>query len=97
MKRITPEEVVEAYAKTGLKPARDTAYGPECCGIGAIAAVNGVVNDSPYAWARHKYDSDYVDGFLCGFDDRSMYQTDGPFRIGFNDGLAAAAAVFQGS
>jgi hypothetical protein len=106
MKRITPEEVLDAYAKTGLKPHRGVWLWKECgkrcgCGLGAMYVANG--GDPPKVWSQEVIKTlgisiDYLNGFTCGFDDESPdYEPGGEEEQGYTDGLAAAAAVFQGS
>lgn len=102
MKRITPEQVVEAYKVTGLKPCRvwTTPTGGECCGMGAIAVAAGTA-DHPLLWADGIYGHQYRLGFTFGFDDygqnwRQEEPRNADFDSGYADGLAAAAAVFGG-
>lgn len=97
-KRITPEEVVEAYRVTGLKPARKKIYGDTCrCGLGVMAAyADSPVH--PYDWANDEYGVPYVDGFFKGFDgwDTAGISEDWNDREwqGYEDGQKCATAVF---
>ena len=102
-KRISVEEVVQAYKVTGLKPKRGDfgIDGLPCCGIGAIGAKAG--HASP--WERRLYAMDafgagYVHGFAHGFDGYEFsienLKEDHIQRYteGYADGQAAAIAVF---
>jgi hypothetical protein len=107
MKRITPEEVLDAYAKTGLKPCRvwsiDMGDG-SCCAVGAMRYAAGVDGD-PHEYIDKSYGYQYRIGFTFGFDDyggsvhdeSEMPDWTDERKMGYSDGLAAASAVFQGS
>lgn len=88
MKRITPEQVVEAYRKTGLKPVRErwVAWsGGECvvCGLSAVAIAAG--NEAKEIEQRTiktrcigemlGLPIEYVGGFADGFDDESVSES----------------------
>lgn len=82
MKRITPEQVVEAYKRTGWVPeqgewVRDKPGGKRCgcalgvmIGDGIVSLLNCNSNKSPYAVVSGalKLTPGYVDGFAQGFD-----------------------------
>ena len=104
LKRITPEQVIEAYGTTGLKPKQKRYYSKDrtcACGIGAIfASIGDVWNDHDFPsnaaerYANIKYGYDYTQGFVQGFDSAPV----GSFRSdeskqGHADGQAAWEAV----
>ena len=106
MKRITPERVVEAYRKTGLRPVRErwVAWrGGECvvCGLSAVAIAAG--NDAREIEQRTVktrcigemlgLPTEYVGGFADGFDGESRYVDNEEFSAGYADGIAAREAV----
>lgn len=99
-KRITPEEVIEAYHKTGLNPIQGQFFGEGCaCGFGAYS----VANFGPEEVAkrhialtegRRQFGFDYRWGFTDGFDDiRAENPEDERYAAGYEDGQAAWAAV----
>ncbi len=101
MKRITPEEVVAAYQKTGLKPNASTFLNPKgtCgCGIGALCLAetdrleNGV---SVLDWGAEQFGHEYEGGFSDGFCLEGIALEYVPCRYaeGYADGRAAAEAV----
>jgi hypothetical protein len=123
--RITPDQVVEAYRKTGLKPTRSSWFGQlshqecEACGQTAVAVAEGNVTIDDlkkvnnltieefedgamttcqlcYAAAVKLTGSpDYVTGFVAGFDNcRRFPGRDNAYHDGYDDGAAAAEAVF---
>lgn len=72
--RITPEEIVEAYKKTGLTPARGTfVSGKMACGLGAYARSKGF---DGYFVANFLegmgITANYRTGFISGFDDTEL-------------------------
>ena len=100
MKRITPEDVVDAYQKTGFTPCFGhflSEDGKSGCGITVVLAAEG----RPIALGRigeeamKTMSNSYIDGFWNGFD--GFNQTHGPEeRVQGNaDGLAARAAVLD--
>jgi hypothetical protein len=97
MNRITPEQVVEAYKETGLKPRQRVFLVDKCaCGLGVLAAHDANINNSydAYDWAVTQYGEDYVESFWRGFDDRSttpQYEQ----HIGYEDGRACWQAVVE--
>lgn len=94
-KRITPEEVAEAYRKIGLLPGRYDIIPRNgfCCGLGAMTiASGGDGGQFGYDWVEAEYGNEYVSGFLLGFDAVAPYRVAGghPRRqLGFDDGWAA--------
>jgi len=100
MKRITPEEVVQAYERTGLKPCfsqwSDEGQG---CGLHALgmALGKGSLNGSFQAAVALDLSSWYVLGFITGFDNGSKWWgTESEGRImmdGYVDGQKARKAV----
>ena len=104
MKRITPEMVVEAYRKTGLRPIPRVWYDAEnkCgCASTALAVAGGLPVE--------KVDGHLVIGFLCdqlevsrryvnefvnGFDGRGSRWSD--CSDGFLDGQTCWQAVKDG-
>lgn len=109
MNKITPEEVVEAYRKLGIKPVFGIwgrQEGGECgCALTAMVAnkvgfntaLNGIYGQS-YTFIRdtlQDYDEDYLYGFVHGFDYASEHPDRGNnyYRTGFYDGVATRKAV----
>jgi hypothetical protein len=84
MKRITVDEILDAYGETGLQPTvgefiGHLAYGDMCaCAIGAFAAarlgVKGAMQSALTPWAVPwpgiglEYSREYIAGFIRGFD-----------------------------
>lgn len=84
VKRITPEEAVEAYAKTGFELIRGDYFSYDFfgdgrrdggCGIGTYAVAflgyDAVTSDKVNvnrAMREAGFTSDYRRGFACGFD-----------------------------
>ena len=85
MSRITPEEVVEAYRKTGLKAQQKRYFSVvftgmnthDCaCGLGAMYAASvdygsRLTADKAVHMADEKYGTNYRNGFTHGFDNVS--------------------------
>lgn len=95
MKRITPQEVLEAFEKTGLKPMQGDYYpfAGCACALGAIASSQGI-EGSLYHQFSIIY-GDYQDAFTDGFDGRrkplgGLCESD---ELAYQDGLAAWEAV----
>lgn len=100
MRRITVEEVLEAYRVTGLVPRRGTycmtIFGARCgCAVGALGAANSIAVENLSCWAGELYGTEYLAGFLNGFD-KEIYVVEESDEIlaGYADGQAVAAAVF---
>jgi hypothetical protein len=107
VKRITPDEVKAAYAKTGIKPERGGYFSskkgrPACgCGIAALYIANCGLTSNPeldlWDWCEPLFGRHYSQGFTIGFDGgpRWLYgRIDGEeFEAGIEDGNAAAIAV----
>jgi hypothetical protein len=75
MKRITPEDVVDAYIATGLYPAFKrwkTRDGRGGCGLTAIGGLNGHCVKSGRRYEKFSkllgLDQGYLYGFTAGFD-----------------------------
>lgn len=108
LRRITPDEVRAAYARTGLQPMRDTFLEPSDSAPGlmaacALGALDYEVRDDPderpntdQVVRRLGLDPWYAVGFAAGFDG-GIRETDAsePYRLGYEDGAAAARAVFR--
>lgn len=106
MKRITPEQVIEAYRKTGFTP-RCGLYvcfrGCEIsgCGIGAMYyAERGERpderNHNAYdinAWMITSYSASYRRGFIQGFDGDKKYCRVGWDKTEFNAGCVDGQAA----
>jgi hypothetical protein len=102
MKRITPEEVVEAYRKTGLKPMPG-AYHREsghACGLGALAIADGADDCWISGWINTHplLKGVYGGGFINGFDQKpeDLEHQDGwedEYVLGYQDGDAARKAA----
>jgi len=103
MRRITVDEIKEAYKATGLTPARNTwgESGSGCaCGLGVLAVAAGVPIDdlcSDVVYDTINLDEFYGLGFTNGFDGNTrlgaLSHRPG-FNQGYDDGAAAAAAIF---
>ncbi len=106
MNRITPEQVLEAYQKTGINPMRnDYCYlddnGEKCgCAITALltdkigwedtnSAIYTKVRLSAYISEELGLESDYVEGFIYGFDGFSARKN----TQGYVDGAQAKELV----
>jgi hypothetical protein len=108
-RRITIEEVEEAYRVRGLEPTdwtylEEDAEQADCFGVLAPAGLdcNGI-----HAWACAEFGNEYRGGFVHGFDRErpkkarwadlvKQSATDRErYDQGFADGQAVAAAVFQ--
>jgi hypothetical protein len=109
MSRITPEQVLQAYAKTGLRPmqkeyARRVERFQCGCALTACAVAAGVPFDEildarPARAIIMKalgLTWDYVAAFTDGFDVGGQCSADNyeTYKAGYDDGAAAAAAVF---
>jgi hypothetical protein len=98
--RITPEMVIEAYMKTGLKPAKNLFVEDGCaCAIGALFTAAGQDSDNAYDheivdWAKEQTKSnDYPYGFMAGFDGGLFKTSNEESNRGIEDGKAAWEAV----
>ena len=91
MRRITAEEVIEAYGKTGLTPIQEEWFvnfksgsGPCACGLTAVAMAKGLSEVSRLKdislplRVRRTLDISfpYMDGFTMGFDGYNIADTD---------------------
>jgi len=97
MRRITPEEVLKAYEKTGLKPMQGEYFSGECaCGLGAIVRFwnpEKRANDDNVADMLEKNGIRdlYRIGFYLGFDGKKHVN---PYsHTAFLDGKSAWQAV----
>jgi hypothetical protein len=105
MRRITPEQVLAAYAATGMKPAR-TGYDwftEDGCGCGMTAIIKQRRPEfrNPGLIVYEAADIlevsvEYIFGFADGFDGRGRPATPAESHRtqGWEDGHAAALAVF---
>lgn len=102
MKRITPEEVVEAYRVTGLKPIRGDFYlaSLSCAdGIGVLWHKILMTGHRPigvdiYDWACGQYYSYYTNYFIEGFNGYKCSNLPNKrAKQGYEDGRAAWDAV----
>lgn len=102
MKRINPDQVVEAFRFTKLKPLQEEYFGDGCaCAFGALYIMNGgtkldasnvdefadkLTGNNQYAW-----------GFMMGFDGDKWMKDDRSeaFRMGWDDGETAWRASLQ--
>lgn len=83
-RRITAEEVVQAYRESGRRPKRCTIWDTDtvCCALGALAAVAGIGAKNPVEgerrlrWATETFGDDYARAFIFGFDEGGMYYKD---------------------
>lgn len=109
-KRITPEEIVEAYRKTGLKVTRGRFFGDGCaCGFGAYAAaklgVSPVVTASDpvhfvnaavhRAMINGGFTREYRAGFIDGFDGDEAAKVHPHYNLAqYETGYADGAAAY---
>ena len=104
MRRITPEEVLKAYEKTGLKPMQGDYFSKDgcACGLGAIAKKQGLIEYTAigsvccYGTSINLisvYGESYHNGFANGFDDLGSDDLDRDLAQCFEDGMAAWEAV----
>ncbi|WP_010271408.1 hypothetical protein [Paenibacillus senegalensis] len=106
--RIAPEQVKEAYEKTGLKPMQNGWFeiSTKCaCGLSAVlAAEKGIEwlesqfrlrrSRSYIASERLNLLPSYVTGFTSGFDGGVFFHSEGgTSALGYEDGKAAWEAV----
>lgn len=107
MKRLSPDEVIDAYQKTGRIPQRGSYRGFDgstfACGVGAVALAQKNCADALDIFQTFVYELDYGltyhDGFTSGFDGR-IRELIKPerwefkrFVEGYEDGQAAWEAV----
>ena len=107
-KRITPDQVVEAYLATGLVPIRDgwtDRIGDRRCGCG-LTAVATQISEANYDRISNAIMEEYViadlldlspkyvGGFADGFDGgkRDPYESE-DWQLGYEDGRSAWEAV----
>ena len=111
VKRIRPEQVVEAFKQTGLSLGRGQFFSDDracACGLGALYAMkNGSVPEDDNAleivdWVDQTYSMHYRLGFINGFDDSpdlsdrlSITYGNDHYRTGYRDGQAAYTASVQ--
>jgi hypothetical protein len=106
MNRITPEEVVEAYRKTGLTPERtgmDWFSEDGKCGCGATAVMKA--RNPDFCNSTLKFGDaiellgvsrPYLRGFVVGFDGLSPIDMDlQEYAQGYQDGVDSCRAAFQ--
>jgi len=102
-RRITVEEVLEAYRVTGIAPGKGDMM---CCAMGAVLRAEGhdmeahmLSDEEPVAFTL--FGEPYGCGFTQAFDgvegnpDRWHNGDLERWKAGFADGQAVAAAVFQ--
>lgn len=108
MKRVTPEQVIDAYRRTGWEPVQDEWFDKidgKVCGC-ALTAMIGSENRlreimsmpgelEELIAAELGLSEDYVIGFVQGFDERAFFGGGDVARIGWQDGKAAWEAVRQ--
>lgn len=103
MKRITPEEVVAAYAVTGLKPEAGhvgVSGDRKCCALGALYYAKHGTSAERTSIAihdlglDHAYGQDFAEGFDCELSGvPPPIPWAGMGVQGIEDGVAAAKAV----
>lgn len=106
MKRVKPQEVIDAYKSKAVKASTCNiaiqGSTESCCGLGILLAQVGVTNPDKMSYeqiadrlglASHLY----VDGFICAFDcgNRAREKGDEIYNMGVEDGRAVRAAVTQ--
>lgn len=102
--RITPERVVEAFKKTGMKPVRGEHYHEgTCCGLTAVLDAEKPnefqsILENPYCmFSEHReyalmLDDRYAKRFMNGWDGELLDDDEGNSR-GYVDGKLAWRAV----
>ena len=108
MKRISPEEIVAAYKKTGLEYIDgDWGHGHCACPLTALAVANGLDDVNPAnsnAVSGKKvmdhlqsigYDVGYMKGFQCGVDGGEPLDFEGFEESGAEDGFAASRQCYD--
>ena len=98
-RRITVEEVLEAYRVTGMKPVQGNFFRSDgcCCAIGAVAISRGTprTSEGVCGWAETMLHAAYLDGFIGGFDGAVREESLGvEHDQGYADGTAVREAVF---
>lgn len=107
LKRITPEQVVEAYRRTGWRPIQEAFYdrinGQHCgCGLSVLVGdAEKVLQMECYTGLRLQLfanelglTADYVSGFIRGYDgDGGSSWWDSEKLLGWQDGRACWEAV----
>jgi hypothetical protein len=99
IERITPEMVKAAYVATGLKPARHGCLRENgmACGAGVVA-YQAIMAEGKRPSSAHElreraeamFGEAYIEEFTGGFD--GYRHAEG---VGYRDGKACAAAVFN--
>lgn len=92
MNRVLPEQVVEAFRHTGLKPMQGDFFPIEgcACGLGAIFTyLCKDKNEDVAEWCENEYGDDYVQAFAAGFDgsETSIYREKN--KSAYNDGKSS--------
>lgn len=98
MKRITPEDVVDAYIATGMYPCTPGLFYD---GIGGACGLSAIVKSIDQAFdledaASNRWlqllgiTNQYLWGFIDGFDGNDSTER---CKVGFEDGKAARSAV----
>lgn len=100
MKRITPEDVVDAFIATGRcrSPGRYVEGNCGACALGAVAISQGIaVYHRPLEYAHIakalSLESAYCLDFSAGFESDLCPRPARQDSIGYQDGLAAQRAV----
>lgn len=104
IKRITPDEVKAAYAKTGLGVHQGDYISADAacaCGLGAYAiafldvdmAAEDTEDEITWRLSANGFSYDYIKGFGWGFDGRTRKRGHVQEDIGRDDGIAAWEAV----
>jgi hypothetical protein len=106
MKRLTLDEVREAFATTGLRPVRYVTLQADdmaACALGAVARARGMVAPSLLTIGPALgLSDDYVGGVVRGWDGRPPLTVDTAgklspaTRAGLVDGAVFAAALVYG-
>jgi hypothetical protein len=103
MRRITVDRFVAAVKKTGVIPARclwvqQRGKKIAACGIGTLAVEAGRGKDyAHYARAADGLglSSEYITGYITGFDGHCSTPQGAEYEAGYEDGRACAIAVFD--
>lgn len=96
-RRITVEEVVEAYRVTGLKPAKTTAFYKGKKSAGVIGVLQSRYRKDDVWEFMDSLGAEYAHGLKDGWTKAEFHKHlvgDKRYDRGYRDGMKAAAAVF---
>ena len=93
--RITPDEVLAAYAKTGMKPIFMFWWSDNgcCCPVAVLHESIGAPAGGCIHWANKTYGDDYVESFIAGVD--GCPEIEGFGDTCYADGRAVRQAIVE--